>query len=168
MVRITEAGDTLWTRDDLTFPDTAAYATLQFLHSAVELPSGSIIASGYYEPNVPGANLGILIKVDRNGCMEVLDCHPVATGAVPAPPTEVRAWPSPASGQVTVSLPHPLPAPATWSLYGATGRRALVYEMGKGASRAEVPLAGVPPGLYFWEAVAEGRRLGSGKLVVLE
>ena len=59
MVRMEYDGDTLWERKDLVFPDSI-FATGQYLHSAVELSSGSIIAAGYYDSSADPKNWGIL------------------------------------------------------------------------------------------------------------
>ena len=162
MVRIDEAGDTLWTRNDLTFPDTPTYASLQLLHSAVELPSGSISAAGYYQPDGPGPNLGVLIKVDKDGCL--VNCTPLTLGEYPRrQESEIKVFPNPARSDITIEISAPFLPESTWSLYNAVGQRVLVRKMERGATEVQVPLTGVPPGLYFWEMSSGESRMGSGK-----
>lgn len=168
MVRIDETGDTLWTRNDLVFPDTANYATLQFLHSAVELPSGSIIAAGYYRPfNINGLDLGVLIKVSKDGCQ--VNCTPLSAIVTPwKKEFEVTLFPNPANKQISVETTFPLTNGSEWVLYNAVGQQVLYANMSKGTTRLEVPLTGVPSGLYFWEMKDLKGKIGSGKLIVSE
>lgn len=167
MVRIDETGDTLWTRNDLAFPDTPTYASLQFLHSAVELPGGSVIAAGYYQPDGPGANLGILIKVDRDGCL--VGCSPLnVAGWLDVPKTEVSVFPNPAKNKVTVEMPLPLTTEMGWSLYDAIGQRVLFHTLQKGITSTDIPLKSIPPGLYFWELRNGKGKVGGRKLVVVK
>lgn len=67
-------GDSIWTRKDLIFPDTANW-TFQELHSAIELSSASIIAAGNFEG--PGySQMGVLVKLNQHGCLEIHGCEP--------------------------------------------------------------------------------------------
>ena len=79
---------------------------------------------------------------------------------------DVRVWPNPASGEVTVSLPAGLRGEGAWSLHDLTGRQVRQAVLPAGQAVHAVSVEGVPPGLYIWEVRARGQRLGSGKLVV--
>ncbi len=46
------------------------------------------------------------------------------------------------------------------------GQWGLVENLGKGQTRYNISLTGVPSGQYFWEVRSEGQQVGSGKLVV--
>ncbi|MCB9312542.1 MAG: T9SS type A sorting domain-containing protein [Lewinellaceae bacterium] len=103
MVKVNEEGDTLWQRRYLTFPDTIPNFTIQLLHSAVELPSGSMICAGYFDgsSNHP-KDWGILIKVDANGCVDTLGCGLISDlFQVDKPEYEVLVYPNPSDGDVT-------------------------------------------------------------------
>jgi hypothetical protein len=65
-----------------------------------------------------------------------------------------------------VEVPQPLATEGQWSLYNAVGQRVVLQKIARGATRVEVSLAGVPPGLYFWEMRGGGERMGSGKLII--
>ena len=115
MVRMDEYGDTLWTRKDLVLPDTSQFGTFQMLHSAVELPSGNIIVAGYLEAFISSslANLGVLIKVDRNG--NLLDCLYVGTdeawnNIMP----QVTIYPNPATDNLFIKMPELLITQSQW------------------------------------------------------
>jgi hypothetical protein len=73
----------------------------------------------------------------------------------PVSPLSVRLYPNPAKDKVHVELPAPLAISAEWVLYNQ-----LVQPVRQAA------LAGLPPGLYFWQAKAGKQGLGSGKVVV--
>jgi Secretion system C-terminal sorting domain len=102
---MTNLGDSLWTRKDLTFPDSN-FQTLQHLHSAVELPSGNIIAAGYFSAN-SFTDHGILIKVNQHGCIDYDTCAPtnlpnVIIGTTEVPVPEVKVYPNPTSQQLHI------------------------------------------------------------------
>ena len=82
------------------------------------------------------------------------------------PAQEIRLWPNPARSEVQVALPAPLPSAGEWRLYGSLGQPVLRRALARGTTEVTISLAGVPPGLYFWEVRREGQRLGSGKVVV--
>ncbi|MEO1263340.1 MAG: hypothetical protein AAFZ15_31310 [Bacteroidota bacterium] len=168
-VRIDETGDTLWTRNDLAFPDTLPHASLQFLHSAVELPSGSLIAAGYYMPDGPGPNLGILVKVDRNGCMEVIDCHPVSTEeSVAGQGPLVTVYPNPAQSTITIETANPLLSENQWLLYDQLGNLVHVEILRPGLSLYELNLpATIADGMYYWHFHSTGPLNNGGKLLIL-
>ncbi len=86
---------------------------------------------------------------------------------------EISVYPNPASGQVIISVPAPLgPAPlsgaVSWSLHNALGQEVASAVLSAGQQKAEVGLAGVAPGLYFWRVEAAEGSLGSGKLIVIK
>ncbi len=112
-------------------------------------------------PNFPNYRLGTGYPV----CDSTIHLV-VSSVQLPHPRQQVAVYPNPASGHATVEVPLPLTADGVWSLYSATGQRVFSQKLGKGQLRYNVPLAVVPPGLYFWEVRSEGRQVGSGKLVV--
>ena len=81
---------------------------------------------------------------------------------------EVLVYPNPASNYITIEIPQPLASGGEWSLYNGVGQRVVLQPLARGATRVEVPLSGVPPGLYFWEMRGGEARKGSGKLMVLQ
>ncbi|MEZ4955370.1 MAG: T9SS type A sorting domain-containing protein [Saprospiraceae bacterium] len=165
IVRIDEAGDTLWTRNDLTFPDTPTYASLQFLHSAVELPSGSIIAAGYYQPDGPGPNLGVLIKVDKEGCL--VNCTPLTTTEwFERPKIEIAVFPNPADSEVNFSLTGNIPQGENELLvrdiYGRLVAKLAIGDYGSMTWDS----SNTPSGIYFYQFLINGKPQDGGKLIL--
>lgn len=144
MSRMDMDGDTLWERKDLLFPDTL-FATSQFLHSAVELPSGSIIAAGYYASFADPKNWGILIKVNKDGCIDTLNCTPI--NSIIQVPTqmdmEIRVYPNPAHSIVHFDSP----LTGTWDrieLFDFSGRKV---KEEKNAN--QIGIHDLPAGVYY-------------------
>lgn len=159
MSRMDMHGDTLWERKEVLFPDTL-FATRQYLHSAVELPSGSIIAAGYYASASDPKNWGWLIKVSPDGCLDTLFCSPVSAVSPIVPDLEVSLYPNPASSTVHIRSE----GVAVWDrieVYNAAGQALRVLH----DSRAGlVELGGLPDGLYFIRLV-KGRRAVTKKVI---
>ncbi len=113
-------------------------------------------------PNFPNYRLGTGYPVCDSNIVYVS-----STGGFALPPVQsVQVWPNPASGQVSVSLELPLPKPSTWHLLDPLGREVVRAVLPAGRQAVEAGLAGVPPGMYFWNVESEGRPVGSGKLII--
>ncbi|MEZ4960706.1 MAG: T9SS type A sorting domain-containing protein [Saprospiraceae bacterium] len=128
-----------------------------FQQHAVLLPSYNASTI----PNFPNYRLGTPYPTCDSSIALV-------TAAVPLPPpaTEVRLWPNPASGGVRLALPVPLPTPGEWALYNGMGQGVRRESLATGLMEHGLSVAGLPPGLYFWEVKSSNQRLGGGKLVV--
>ncbi len=112
-------------------------------------------------PNFPNYRLGTPYPVCDSSIALV-----TTAVRVPPPLREARLWPNPASGEVFVELAAPLPQPGTWALYNGMGQRVRREVLATGQAEHSFSVAGLPPGLYFWEVKSSNRRLGGGKLVV--
>ena len=112
-------------------------------------------------PNFPNYRLGTGHPVCDSTIQLVVSSIPVLP-----PVREVLVYPNPASNYITIEIPQPLASGGEWSLYNGVGQRVVLQEVARGATRLEVALAGVPPGLYFWEMQGGEGRMGSGKLVI--
>ncbi|MBL7796458.1 MAG: PKD domain-containing protein [Saprospiraceae bacterium] len=77
---------------------------------------------------------------------------------------QVLVWHNPFRERFAVALSANLRSPAL-RLYDAAGRLVLEQRLVFGVN--EIEAAGLPPGLYFWEVVAGGERVKSGKSVKL-
>lgn len=144
MSRLDMDGDTLWERKDLVFPDTL-FATSQYLHSAVELPGGSIIAAGYYASFADTKDWGVLIKVDKNGCVDTINCSPITSAVAPSAPEvgEIKVYPNPASSVVHFDSPES----GSWDrieVFDISGRM-----MKKETDTRQVDIRELPAGVYF-------------------
>jgi hypothetical protein len=128
-----------------------------FQQHAIELPSYNASTI----PNFPNYRLGTPWPVCDSSIALV-----TTSVQVPPPLRGARLWPNPASGEVFVELAAPLPQPGTWALYNGMGQRVRREALAAGQAEHSFSLAGLPPGLYFWEAKSSNQRLGGGKLVV--
>ncbi len=91
----------------------------------------------------------------------------VASGMpVNASPTDkIYLSPNPAKASVNVQIPKNIPQ-SIFTLFAVTGQPVLTHPLD--ANWNLVPLASLPPGLYFYEVRDEGKLLQSGKLVKVE
>ena len=76
--------------------------------------------------------------------------------------SQIQVRPNPFRERFAVALSANLRSPAL-RLHDAAGRLVLEQRLVLGVN--EIEAAGLPPGLYFWEVVAGGERVKSGKLV---
>ncbi len=132
-------------------PDEPGLAC-DFVQHGVQLPTSNALSL----PNFPNYRLGTGQP----------PCVPTATKDTEVGQAAVKVYPNPATSEVTVSLPVPLPKPSTWHLLDPLGREVRRVVLSAGQQAVEVGLAGVPPGMYFWNVESEGRPVGSGKLII--
>ena len=81
---------------------------------------------------------------------------------------DVVVFPNPASEKVTVFVNHPLTQHSKWVLYDQLGRVVRQIELEAQIENYVVDLEGVPPGIFFYAVLTNGRTIQQGKLVVLE
>ena len=116
-------------------------------------------------PNFPNFRLGALGE-------PVSPCAGYTVNSTEAPVFNtalplLSVFPNPASSYVRVLPNVVLPDGALWSLYDGLGRRVRTVLPGGVNEAVELSTQNLPTGLYLWELQAvDGRRLGSGKLVV--
>jgi hypothetical protein len=139
-------------------PDEPGLAC-NFVQHEFHLPA----VNTYTIPNFPNYRLGTGFPV----CDPTIQLVTSSVRVLP-PQREVAVFPNPASGQVLVEVPQPLATEGQWSLYNAVGQRVVLQPMARGVTRVEVPLTGLPAGLYFWEMRDKERKIDSGKLIVSE
>jgi hypothetical protein len=126
-----------------------------FVQRGIELPC----SANYSIPNFPNYRLGTGQPVCDSNIVYV------SSGYVPPPVEEVRVYPNPATGEVTVSLPSGT-GPGSFTLYDATGQQLRSWALSAGQQEARFGLEGLPQGMYFWQAERKGDALGSGKLII--
>lgn len=100
-IKFDESGETVWERKDEIFPDSVFF-TFQYLNSVIELSSGSFIAAGYYRDTNPDTrDWGILVKIDKHGCMDTLNCSLMTSvGTDDFLPEVIKVFPNPTSDLV--------------------------------------------------------------------
>jgi Secretion system C-terminal sorting domain len=76
----------------------------QLMGGIVELPSGSLVAAGYIENFAEGKAYGLLIKLDKNGCLDT-SCSGT-TGTYEAEVvSKIKVYPNPSSDLINISNP---------------------------------------------------------------
>ncbi len=166
LMKFSSNGDSIWSRYDLA-PFPPHYTNDHFFGGVGVLSSGNIVAAGAASE---GNKYHIwLVKVTPDGCLDTLFCGLVGVGDVVEPvqtPLAVLAYPNPTTEYLTLEIPPPLPAAATWTLHAATGQPVRRAVLAAGQTKLSIPLEGLPPGLYFWKAASQGRSVGEGKVVI--
>lgn len=128
IAKVDDYGNYLWTRTDTAFyaanPDEGKID--HTLNSVVELPSGSIIATGRienYNEN-PSRSYGWMIKLDKDGCLTP-GCHPNLTGVnFSTLLTSFEVFPNPTSDYVKVAGKGAF----STEVYNSVGQLVLVKE----------------------------------------
>lgn len=95
------------------------------------------------------------------------------TAEAVAETSTVKLWPNPASSVVNITIQGIWQKPATFHLHDALGREVASAVLSPGQPQrdmqeAQVGLAGVAPGLYFWRVETAAGSIGSGKLIVIK
>jgi hypothetical protein len=76
----------------------------QVLGGITELPGGSVVAAGYVENFAEGKAYGLLIKLDKNGCIDTLCSSTTGTYEVEAV-SKIKVYPNPTSDMLNISNP---------------------------------------------------------------
>ncbi len=76
----------------------------EFLGGITELPGGSIVAAGYIENFAEGKAYGLLIKLDKNGCIDTLCSGTTGTYEVELA-SKTKVYPNPTSNILNISNP---------------------------------------------------------------
>lgn len=170
MSKMNAVGDTLWQRNELTFPDTLPFATKQILHSAVELPSGSFIAAGYYQLWDPNT-YGILMKVNKHGCMDEVVCTPtiVSVEHIETEKAHLSIYPNPTNQNITINyqLPH-APHQLSLTIYNITGKSVHTQPLPTHQGSVNIQLdKNLPAGTYFCHLTADGQVIDVERFVLI-
>jgi len=138
--------DSIWSREDTVFYNLQIY-TDHWLHGAVQLSSGSIIAAGQineYYPS-PGKSWGWLIKVSKDGCIDTLACSLSAINDLKTyREVDVKVYPNPTGGLLffdDVGLP--------WDKIEIINSQGRVLQTFFKPTGYELNLIGMPSGIYM-------------------
>jgi hypothetical protein len=169
IVRVGNNSDSLWGRID-----TANWSLIRgsenYLYSATELPSGSIAAIGYTNINdgpLSPRSLGWLIKVNKNGCMDTLNCSTVETFSVSSAQVAARISPNPATNTVRINFGDEIKTECQILLLDLTGRIVAMQSVGAGFSQSSLSLEKCQSGMYIVQICEEGRPIAQQKLTVI-
>jgi hypothetical protein len=131
-------GDGIWRHIDNCEPIEDCE---QYLGGVAELPSGSVVAAGYVENFAEGKAYGLLIKLDKNGCIDTLCSGTTSTYEVELA-SKIKIYPNPTSDQITISNP----IGEVIEIFDMTGQ--LVRSQRINGDTQMVSLQGVLPGAY--------------------
>jgi hypothetical protein len=172
IAKINSTGQIQWYRSyQLTPPN---YVELHF-YDVDLLQNGDIISVGSWESSNINVNpfgnyqVGCIIRVDSNGCMDNGSCG--LTGIDEPPPQQqvrnlqpINIYPNPSNGIFTVSSTFNLPAFSSISIYGVTGQ--FITNQPLFSQVNLVNLCHLPNGIYFYEIGNGLTKVQSGKIVI--
>lgn len=161
-------GDLIWSRMDTLF----GWGVLceNSYTSAVPLPSGNIILTGYAEKcNTQDSTYGVyawVAKINKHGCLLEPACGMIGNGET-FDIQSIKAFPNPTQDYFT--LQWLLPNNETWHcvLYDYSGRVLQQTSIASGSNGQQLSLADYANGLYFYELRSEkGQHISQGKIVL--
>lgn len=148
--------DSIWSREDTVFYNLQIY-TDHWLHGAVQLPSGSIIAAGQinvYYPS-PGKSWGWLIKVSKDGCIDTLAC---STSSIPNleayHESSLKVYPNPTNGPLFFD-----DTKIQWDKIEIINSQGQVMKAINKLDKTELNLTGMPAGMYIIRFVRKGESI---------
>ncbi len=113
----------------------------QYLGGVTELPGGSVVAAGYVENFAEGKAYGLLIKLDKNGCIDTLCSGTTGTYEVELV-SKIKLYPNPTSDMVTIRNPFG----NVIEIFDLAGR--LMRSERVSGDTQTISLQGIPPGAY--------------------
>lgn len=146
--------DSIWTREDTVFYNLQTF-TEHKLNGVVQLPSGSIIAAGYinvYYP-APGKSWGWLLKVSKDGCIDILMCLVSAIyDWKNGQETILRVYPNPTSGLLYFDDD----GETQWDRVEIINSQGQIIQILDNPTKHELNLTGLLPGIYMIRFVHNG------------
>ncbi len=145
MVRLDNQGEQVWSRIDTSFWSVETGST-NYLYDAVELPSGSIIACGYsrtYEPE--GKDWGWLIKVNKDGCVDTLNCTPLNTTIIHQLQNEINIYPNPTQSLININSTEI----ELWDRIEVISSAGKIVKILYKTRENKIDLSGLEDGVYF-------------------
>lgn len=142
IMKIAPNGDLIWTYRDYCTP---LFGCNQNLGGVVELPSGSVVAAGYSENFEENWTYGVLLKVDKNGCMDTLCSQSIGQAGNTYDLDKlaaIRVFPNPVSAFLTVTNPIGEHIDLL-DLNGRVIRSVMVSD-----EIQTIPMSDIPPGAY--------------------
>ncbi len=148
--------DSIWSREDTVFYNQQTY-TDHWLHGAVQLPSGSIIAAGQinvYYPS-PGKSWGWIIKVSKDGCIDTLACSVSAVNEWQNySEANIRVFPNPTNGLLFFDNTE-----IQWDKIEIINLQGQVFKIIYKPTIRELNVSELPPGLYMISFVHDNQRI---------
>lgn len=97
--KFTPAGDSIW-----MYRDYCELGCYHFLGGVTELPSGSVVAAGYSENLDEAKTYGLIVKLDKNGCIDTL-CRGMVSTFETALVIKIKVYPNPTSDIINITNP---------------------------------------------------------------
>jgi hypothetical protein len=132
-------GDSIWSY----FDDCEPFLNCDnFLGGVVEIPSGSVFAAGYTVNYETAKTSGVLIKLDKNGCMDTL-CGGMIGTVESELVGRIKVFPNPTSDIINVSNP----IGEQIDLYDISGKKVKVVTVNN--AQQTIDIHELPTGVYL-------------------
>ena len=171
IVKVSEQGDSLWSRYLRFFTQSPDWTLMHFLYDIKETADGGFVMVGQAEDFEAGwqGQQGWIIKVDQHGCL-VPGCHLISGAAESAAAgPRLLLFPNPADDLLNVFLNDPgLPqrSGAAFRILDMQGRRLAAYSAGRLEEATHIiPVQGLPGGMYVLQYADGQKVLWSGRFV---
>ncbi len=162
--KFTPNGDSLWMRLDSIYPDSISDTDGMRVTGTALLSSGSIISVGYARRKGSNAGVfGFLMKISSDGCIDTLNCWPVADYEPFAQAEAIDVYPNPIGDELIVELKGYSPKKTNIFLYDITGR--FLRKQHLPDSRNFLNTSDFPKGMIFYVIKKKQRIIKRGKLI---
>jgi len=150
-------GDSIWLRQDSMY----AWDNMRVMGTAV-LSSGSIISIGYNQDG-PYGETGFIMKLNRDGCLDTLNCFPAMVQNVDTEVSALNIYPNPAYENIKIELPIKGIRQKRIKITNLQGQVVVDLKSLDG----EVDVSRLSPGFYSVEVVIKDKRF-VGKFVKMK
>ncbi|MAT53003.1 MAG: hypothetical protein CMN32_00880 [Saprospirales bacterium] len=168
LYKVSSEGDSIWVRCD-TVP-MANHTKFHRYGGLAVLPSGSIVAAGGFEEFIFGVgdkSWAWVTKVDRHGCMEE-PCLVTGVGEVKVKEKALfYVYPNPATTHVDFFFQNPAGGRHRQLLItDLAGRPVQSFALPEGETSLRWNTEELPPGVYFYRWITNGKPLKTGKILL--
>jgi len=146
--KFTPQGDSIWLRQDSMY----TWDRMRVMGTAV-LPSGSIISVGFNRDG-PYGETGFVMKLTRDGCLDTLNCFPVAISGIESEDQELAIYPNPAHESINIELPVQGMHQKRIKITNLQGQVVMDFKSIDG----EVDVSRLSSGFYSVEVITKDRR----------
>ncbi len=143
-------GDSIWLRQDSVYTGDQ----MRIMGTAV-LSSGSVISIGYTRYG-PYGETGFIMKLTPDGCLDTLNCFPVANVENIENVNELMLYPNPVNNELNVKFSHKGILRKRIRIFDSTGR-VIIEEMSSDES-TKIDVSNLPSGAYYIEVLTPKRK----------
>jgi hypothetical protein len=136
-----------------------------YFYGVLATSDGGFLCTGFTGTGpISGTQDAWIMKLDSNGLCDTPTCFPWLVSVAPLPEQALlHLWPNPATDVVYINLPQPT---GTLTLANMAGKAVLRQPVR--SFTEQLPLHGLPPGLYVVQWVRDGEAPVTGKVMVVE